>query len=169
MARRFHHCPRCAAPLAERRADGDDRARLACPADGCGFVHYDNPTPVAAVIVEHGDDVILARNRGWPAGMFSVITGFVERGEHPAETAVRETAEELGLRASDPTLVGLYTFAPMNQLLIAYHVRAEGEVVLGHELAEFKRVPVAKLRPWPIGPGPAVADWLRARRAGGGP
>lgn len=165
MARPFEFCPRCATSLVERVPEGDDRSRRVCPA--CAFVHYGNPVPVAAVIVEHEGDVILARNVAWPPRMFSLITGFVEAGELPEETAVRETAEELGLAARDPSFVGIYGFAPLNQLLIAYHVVAEGEVVLNAELAEYKRVPIAKLRPWPIGPGPAVGDWL-ARRAKAG-
>ncbi len=165
MPRPFEFCPRCATPLVERVPEGDDRARRACPA--CRFVHYDNPTPVAAMIVEHEGAVILARNAQWPARMFSLITGFVEAGELPHETAVRETAEELGLAARDPQLVGIYGFAPLNQLLIAYHVVAEGEVTLGAELAEYKRIPIEKLRPWPIGPGPAVADWLASRAKAG--
>lgn len=166
MPRPFAFCPRCGTALVERVPDGDDRPRRACPGDGCRFVHYDNPTPVAAMIVEVDDGVILARNVAWPRGMLSLITGFVEAGEHPEETAVRETAEELGLEARDPTLVGIYRFAPMNQLLMVYHVRASGEVALGAELAEYKVVPVEKLEPWPIGPGPGVRDWLARRRAG---
>jgi hypothetical protein len=54
----------------------------------------------------------------------------------------------------------------MNQIILAYHVRAAGEVVLGEELAGYKAVPVERLRPWGLGTGEAVRDWL-ARRAGG--
>lgn len=165
MPRPFTYCPRCATALVDRTPAGDDRARRVCPAEGCRFVQYDNPTPVAAIIVETPDGVVLARNVKWPKGMLSLITGFVEAGEHPAETAVRETLEELGLVATDPEFVGIYGFAPMNQLLMVYHVKAAGEITLGAELAEYKVVPVAKLKPWPIGPGPGVRDWLGGRRA----
>lgn len=46
----FQFCPLCAAPLAERTVQGE--LRSACSAN-CGFVHYDNPTPVVAAVVEH--------------------------------------------------------------------------------------------------------------------
>lgn len=52
----------------------------------------------------------------------------------------------------------------MNQLILAYHVPTRGEIVLGEELADFRRVPVDRLKPWTIGTGPAVRDWLAARR-----
>ena len=32
-----------------------------------------------------------------------------------------------------------------------------------NELADYKRVPPEKLRPWPMGTGQAVTDWLAAR------
>ena len=79
----------------------------------------------------------------------------------PRAEPVQRLAE---LEADDAELIGVYTFAPLNQVIIAYHLEARGEVTLSPELAEFKRVPIAKLRPWPIGPGPAVADWLAKRK-----
>jgi len=38
-------------------------SRMACPDAACGYVHWDNPIPVVAAIVEHEGRVILARNR----------------------------------------------------------------------------------------------------------
>jgi hypothetical protein len=52
----------------------------------------------------------------------------------------------------------------MNQVIMAYHVRAEGTIILGEELADYKHVLPALLRPWPMGTGEAVRDWLAARR-----
>ena len=54
----------------------------------------------------------------------------------------------------------------MNQVIVAYHVCAEGTITLGEELADYKRVPPEKLRPWPMGTGQAVSDWLAARHDG---
>ena len=45
--KKFKFCPMCAAPLTERIKD-----RFECSAP-CGFVNYDNPTPVAAMVVEY--------------------------------------------------------------------------------------------------------------------
>jgi len=159
----FQFCPWCAAPLVASTVDGE--ARQVCGAS-CGFVHYDNPTPVVAAIVQLDDDVVLVRSRAWEAAWFGLVTGFLERDEAPDEAVVREVREELGLEVTAPVWIGNYAFAPMNQVILAYHVVARGEVVLGDELAAFKRVPIARLRPWAMGTGQAVADWLASVRGG---
>lgn len=158
-------CPRCASPLTPRveGQGAEARERLAC-SKACGYVHYDNPLPVVAAIVEHGDSVVLVRNHGWPEGMFGLVTGFLERGETPEEGVLREVREEIGVEAELVGLVGVYAFQQRNELIVAYHVKASGELRLGSELAGMKQVPIAKLRPWPFGTGHAVKDWL-ARRA----
>lgn len=156
-------CQRCGAPLAPR-IDHEGRSRLVCAgtaqAPSCGFVHYGNPAPVVAAIVQDGDDVILVRNRGWPPTWFALVTGFLEAGETPEEGVLRELKEELGLEGTVRGLVGVYAFAQRNELIVAYHVEVHGEPVLGEELEAFKRVPIAKLKPWPFATGDAVRDWL---------
>ena len=92
----------CAAPLIEQRVD-----RHECSAE-CGFVNYDNPTPVAAVVVEYEGNIVLAHNRSWRNTFYGLITGFVDHCEGAAECAVREVKEELDLDASAPTLIGVY-------------------------------------------------------------
>ncbi len=157
----FAYCPRCAAAL-QPQEDHEGRTRAFCPTEECGFVHYDNPTPVVAAIVQHGHDVVLARNHGWPDTWFGLVTGFLERGESPEDGILREVAEELCVEARVQSFVGLYTFEMMNQLIIAYHVTIEAEPSAGPELAAIKKVPISKVRPWPTGTGDALRDWLAA-------
>jgi len=126
-------------------------------------VFYDNPLPVVAALVELEGKVLLARGRGWPAGMFGLITGFLERDETPEQGALRELHEELGLTGRIVGLIGVYAFPQRNELIVAYHVEAQGEVALGDEIEEVKRVDPARLRPWPLGTGLAVADWIARR------
>jgi len=152
------HCPRCATLLTSRTFE--DRERLACPTDGCGFVFYDNPLPVVAAIVEHADGVVLVRNHGWPEKLFGLVTGFLEKGESPEAATLRELREELGLSGEIVRLVGVYPFEQRNEVIIAYHVRATGTVQLGDEIAQYKTIARDKLRPWPFGTGLAVSDWL---------
>lgn len=160
----FRHCPQCAATLVEVTTG---RTRSACPDPACGFVHYDNPLPVVAGIVEHEGAIVLVRNAGWPESWYGLVTGFLEKDETPEEGIVREVGEELGLSAEVAGLVGVYAFQARNQLIVAYHVRATGEIRLGDELAAIKRVPPDKLKPWPFATGLAVRDWLAARAASG--
>ena len=60
-------------------------------------------------------------------------------------------------------LLRYYDFARKNELIIACHVEAEGEVRLSAELADYRLIEPAKLRPWPAATGLALADWMRGR------
>jgi len=166
MDHHYHFCPNCAAPLRllAQVEDGGLKERLRCPA--CNWTHWNNPTPVLAAIVEMADrdgQVLLARNAAWQGRMFALITGFMEAGESPRDGIVREVAEETGLVAENPSLVGVYDFQRMNQVIIAYHVQARGEIVLSPELAEYRLFRAEDLKCWPAGTGYALADWLTAR------
>jgi protein tyrosine phosphatase (PTP) superfamily phosphohydrolase (DUF442 family)/8-oxo-dGTP pyrophosphatase MutT (NUDIX family) len=159
---RFQFCPQCAKPL-ETASHGEVQRR-ACPDSSCGFVHWNNPVPVVAAIVEHEGEIILARNAAWPPKMFALITGFLEAHDpHPETGVLREVEEELGLKARIGEFVGFYPFERMNQVIIAYHVIAEGTVKLNEELVEWKKQPLGEIRPWPAGTGYAVRD-LQLRR-----
>jgi NAD+ diphosphatase len=156
-------CPQCGSELVTAAIDDVDR--LHCSSSACDYVHWDNPIPVVAAIVEYENCVVLARNKSWPEGMFSIITGFLERGETPEQCAVREVKEELGLNGTVERFVGYYSFFEMNQLILAFHVSGTGMIKLGQELAEYKLVPKNKLKPWPFGTGHAVRDWLEGHKA----
>ncbi|MCA9563080.1 MAG: NUDIX hydrolase [Myxococcales bacterium] len=158
----MRYCPQCAEALTTTNLGGRDR--LACPNPECNFVHWDNPTPVVAALVEHSDGVILIRNKGWPSSWLGLVSGFLERGEAPGEGCLREVQEELGLEGTVESLIGAYSFPRAHQIIIAYHIKVTGEVVLGDELEAYKIVPVEKLKPWPFGTGHAVADWLKSRK-----
>ena len=154
-------CPWCGGSLTSEGQGG--RTRIACANEGCGYVFYDNPVPVVAALLEHGDTVLLVRNKGWPDKWFGLVSGFLEKGEGPEEGILREVHEELGLKGEVIGFIGAYAFEEMNQIILAYHVRAQGDIVIGDELAGVKAVPPDKLRPWPLGTGHAVRDWLAAR------
>jgi NAD+ diphosphatase len=153
-------CPSCGMGLERKLVD--DQERLACARD-CGFVHWDNPVPVVAAIIEYQGRVLLARNAAWPEDWFALVTGFLERGESPEEAVLREVMEEVGLAGEISGFVGLYPFFKQNQLLIVYHITADGEVSLGKEIADYKLEEKHDVRPWPMGTGPALRDWLRSQ------
>lgn len=155
----WRFCPLCAAPLSRRVVS--ERDRDACSV--CDWVHWDNPTPVVAAVIEYEGRVLLARNFAWPEKMFALVTGFLERDEAPAAGVLREVKEETDLDADAAHLIGVYDFARLNQVIIAYHVPARGTVRLSEELADYRLIEPAKLRPWPQGTGQALADWMRAR------
>jgi len=138
--------------------------RRACRADDCGFVHWDNPAPVVAALVERDGMIILARNHAWPEKMFGLITGFLERDESPEQAVAREVKEELNLDTQAAALIGVYPFPRKHEVLIVFHVEASGEIRLNEELAEVRLIETSQLRPWESGTGLAVADWLEGIR-----
>ncbi|MDR2851912.1 MAG: NUDIX hydrolase [Burkholderiaceae bacterium] len=156
-------CSDCATPLQwiEHIEDGGPKSRLRCPA--CGFTHWNNPTPVLAAIIEYRGQVLLARNAAWPAQMYALVTGFMEAGETPQAGIMREVKEETRLDTIALDLVGVYDFQRMNQIIIAYHVVAQGQVRLSPELAAYRLYDLPDLKCWPAGTGYALADWLRSR------
>ena len=139
----------------------------ACTAEGCGRIAYLSPVPVVAAIVERNGEIVLVRGHGWPESWYGLVTGFLEPEESPEAAARREVGEELGLAVTESRLIGAYPFARMNQVIIAYHMLATGEIVLdAAELAGYKTVPLEKLRPWDFGTGAAVKDFLALRKLG---
>ena len=155
---KINYCPQCGNKLEEQLSPSG--TRLVCARPGCGYVHYDNPTPVLAIIVETPEGVVLAHNRQWPVGMFSLISGFLECGETSEECAQRETCEELGLEPGAPVLIGVYPFHPKYQLILAYPLHADGEVIINDELDDFKVTAEENLQEWSFAAGWALTDWL---------
>ncbi len=163
MSEGYRYCPACATALAliSLPEDGGPKERLRCPA--CGWTHWNNPVPVLAAVVEYQGQILLARNAAWEGKMYALITGFMEAGETPQAGIAREIAEETNLQALELNLIGVYDFQRMNQIIVAYHARCEGEVKLSPELVDYRLFTPEKVKCWPAGTGYALADWLRSR------
>jgi len=164
------YCPQCASPLVLKVIDGAERK--ACSQAGskdssknssknCSFVHWNNPIPVAAALIEINGKYLLARNHAWPEGFFSLISGFIEAGESPEISIAREVMEEVGLKAVSTEFIGHFPFPEMNQLIIAFGVKAEGDIKLNEELLEYKLLSQEELAGYDFGMlklGRLVAD-----------
>ncbi|MDR3455400.1 MAG: NUDIX hydrolase [Rhodoferax sp.] len=163
MTHQFKFCPSCATPLEwiAKLEDGGEKERLRCVA--CGYTHWNNPTPVLAAVIEYQGQILLARNAAWSGKMYALITGFMEAGETPERGIAREIKEETNLDASALDLIGVYDFQRMNQIIIAYHALAEGEVQLSPELADYRLYTPEAVKCWPSSTGYALADWLKSR------
>ena len=156
----YSFCPICSSPLTQTIEAGI--TRKSCNKTDCEYVHWNNPTPVLAAIAHRKDEVILVQSIGWPKHWYSLVTGFHEAGETAEDGVLREVKEETGLSGEVKSLVGVYSFFQMNQVIIAYDVLVEeGEITLDTtELVDYKIVKTKDIRPWPSGTGQAVKDWL---------
>jgi ADP-ribose pyrophosphatase YjhB (NUDIX family) len=89
----YRYCPLCANPL----QPFNDKERLRSICEGCGWIHYLNPTVGVAVVLITNRHILLGerQNGGW-----CIPCGHVEWDETVEEAAVREFAEETGLTVS---------------------------------------------------------------------
>ena len=161
---RMKYCPECASRLELKRIDGVER--MACAIPECTFVHWDNPVPVVAALVQYRGKVVLARNSLWPEDAFSLVTGYLERGESPDQAVVREVKEELGLDGKVEGFIGCYSLVEKNQVVLAHWVVAAGNLETGSEIAEVKLLSREQLELWQFGrlalTSVIVKRWLRA-------
>jgi ADP-ribose pyrophosphatase YjhB (NUDIX family) len=118
-APQFRFCPNCRATLHERDIDG--KRRMACPI--CQFVHWNNPIPVASVLVPSADGkgvCLIKRSIPPKVGDYALPGGFLEPGEDPAEGGKREVKEETGLDVEIVRLLSMVAIPRANQILIFY-------------------------------------------------
>lgn len=152
----FTNCPFCSSEMKLGAQNYNS-----CSNSSCNYVQYENPTPVVAAVIEYGEkQVVLGHNKSWPPKWYGLITGFLEKFEHPDECIIREVKEETGLDATIQSFIGHYTFRRMNQVILAYHVKATGNILLEDELDDVKIVPFDKVKTWPGGTGQALKDFL---------
>jgi NADH pyrophosphatase NudC (nudix superfamily) len=70
------------------------RARV-CPR--CKLEAYPRIAPAMIVLVERGEEVLLARSPHFPPGIYGALAGFVDAGESAEEAVHREVHEETGV------------------------------------------------------------------------
>jgi ADP-ribose pyrophosphatase YjhB (NUDIX family) len=99
----WRFCPRCGGELR-----GGDATSRVC--ESCGYVVYANPAPTAsALVVDRGGRLLLARRAAEvERGKWDLPGGFVEEGEDPRETVVRELREETGLEVEPTRFFGIW-------------------------------------------------------------
>jgi NAD+ diphosphatase len=108
-------CGRCGQPTVN--APGE-RAKL-CPQ--CGLLNFPRLSPAVIMLIRRGEDeFLLARNRAFADGFFSVLAGFVEPGESLEETVAREVREEVGLEIRDIRYFGSQPWPFPHSLMIGF-------------------------------------------------
>jgi ADP-ribose pyrophosphatase YjhB (NUDIX family) len=121
----YRFCPRCGGPLASRLVKPGEPARLVC--EVCGFVLYLNPKVAAGAITTIDGEIVLLRRAIEPErGKWVFPGGFVDRGETPADAAVRETLEEVNLAVELDGLLGVYAYPGNEVVVVAYSARVVG-------------------------------------------
>jgi NAD+ diphosphatase len=100
-----------------------------CPS--CGLVIYPRISPAIIVLITRGDEVLLARSPRFPAGMHSVIAGFVEPGETLEHAVHREIQEEVGITVKNIRYFASEPWPFPDSLMIAFEAEyAAGEITI---------------------------------------
>jgi ADP-ribose pyrophosphatase YjhB (NUDIX family) len=117
----WRFCPLCSKPLVMGPVDGKQRLHCSC----CKFVHWDNPKPVAVVLIPSGNGLVLVRRAVNPrAGMLALPGGFVEPFEDIEAGARREAREETGLEVEIERLLCILTPPGVNEHLHFFLARS---------------------------------------------
>lgn len=134
----FAFCPHCATPLTTRLVS--DKPRRACP--NCHYIYFTDPkVGVGVFVVEEGKVLLVRRRMNPEKGKWSIPAGFLDSGEDPRETAVREAFEETNLRVKIEGLIDVYhnpaARGPGASIFILYRARLlGGELRAGDDAAD---------------------------------
>jgi NADH pyrophosphatase NudC (nudix superfamily) len=84
--------------------------------------------PVVLVLVTTDDgNIVYTRKNSFEPWRWTVVAGFVERGERAEDAALREVKEETNLDSEVVRFMGTHFFPGRpDQLVIAFHVRVTG-------------------------------------------
>lgn len=140
-------CTHCGKELGRDFLDG--KHRQVCTS--CGTVYYENPLPVASVVLaNHEREILLVRRAKEPfKDMWCCPIGFAETGESIEDAALRELREEAGIEGRIVQLldVGSHVNPLYGELLIVtFEVEKTGGVeVGGDDASEARYFPVMNL------------------------
>jgi len=95
----YKFCPLCGNKLALKE-DVDKERRLSC--SDCNWVYYPRVAQSSNAIIVKGNKILLVKRARDPyKGTWMFPAGFVNFGEHPDETLIREVKEETGLKTKN--------------------------------------------------------------------
>ncbi len=104
--REFNYCPICGEKLLVDSIEGKERKNC----HSCGFVDYKNPLPCVSIIGIKENKIALIKRGIEPSkGSWAPPSGFMEFGEKPEETALRELYEETSLKGEVIELLGIHS------------------------------------------------------------
>jgi 8-oxo-dGTP diphosphatase len=160
----WQYCPRCSSPLE------NDATEARCAS--CGLVVYAQSAPaVSAFVVEDGRSLLARRAHEPDAGLWDLLGGFLEEGEHPLDGLRRELREETSLEVEPGEFLGVYmdTYGGTPDAASVLNLVWEARIVSGEPAPADD---VAELRWFPLDDPPPpeecafrwIAGFLDSRR-----
>ena len=132
--RSSQRCPSCGGDTQRLPGEWGKRCRQ------CGWVFFPNVHPCAITLVKRPGEVLLTRKAEWPAGRYSLVSGFVHFGECLEEAAAREVQEETGVEIANLRYVGSQCWPFPSQLMAGFVADyAGGELRIDYQELEDAR------------------------------
>ena len=124
----FVYCPRCATLLDTKLIQG--KWRRVCTA--CNYIHFVDPkVGVGVVVLQNGKLLLVRRTMNPERGKWSIPAGYVDYGDDPRQTAVREAFEETNLQVTIEKLVNIY-YNPPSEGGATIFIVYQAQVLGGH-------------------------------------
>jgi 8-oxo-dGTP diphosphatase len=148
--REFNYCPVCGGKLQVDSIEGKNRKNCY----SCGFIDYKNPLPCVSIIAIKENKIVLIKRGIEPSkGSWALPSGFMESGEKPEETALRELYEETSLKGEVKDLLGVYShdveiYGSLVTIIILVRITEgyikAGDDALDAKFFDFKEIPAMK-------------------------
>jgi NAD+ diphosphatase len=151
---RSRFCGYCGQPTSWL-ADEWGRCCDACRAHMFPAIH-----PCAIVLVTRPGEVLLTRKSTWAPNRYSLVAGFQDFGESLEETAIREVAEETGVKVGKLRYLGSQCWPFPSQVMVGFVADyAEGEIKVDTaELEDARWFPIDHLPALP--PKRSIARYI---------
>lgn len=130
-------CSYCGGELEIRLVIPDRKLHKVCTR--CGFVHFLGPKLVAGcLVIDNGKVLLLRRGIVPQRGRWTFPGGYVDLGETPAQAAVRETREEVGMNVRLGRVFGVYADPDNPQAAVVVYFAEPGSEppAISHEATE---------------------------------
>jgi len=119
------HCGICGSKMYQK----DSQFERAMVCSNCGNTTWPRTSPAIIVAITKGDKLLLAHNRNFPEGRYSVIAGFVEYAETFEECVKREVYEEVGIKIKNIKYFGSQPWPYPNSMMVAFTAEyLEGDI-----------------------------------------
>lgn len=104
---------------------------LEATCESCNLRYYPRISPSIIVLIKNKNQILMARGKGFPDGVYALIAGFVSPGETLEEAVKRETLEEVGIEIKNIRYFGSQPWPFPDSLMLAFTAEYDsGEIIV---------------------------------------